>query len=213
MRRFDLRMQLCKRRLIVLTIVILGLPPAHAQAAGLSILTPDGLFRVVSQVAEQSGPRIGSMVNQDYPRLPYDVTQIVVGRYPRLHADIYEYIHEKYPALSLEAQAYIYKRSLLVYREYQSDLVVRKPDIAAGRFSPSDLFWARVERYPALKLELINHLDRLHPELKFHILSRVDQQYPALKLDLFKLVVTHYPGLIWKVAKIWTDETIETLRK
>lgn len=191
--------------------VWLGLAPA-APAAEPSILTPEGLFRVVTRVAERSGPRIGSVISADYPALTTDLSQLIMQRYPTLYEAIYNDIQRRYPMIYSEAADYVYRRAPSTYRAFQQDLVRQKADLVRNRLRPSDVFWARIETQPPLKIELMNYLNGLHPELVVSILARIDRGYPALKLDLFKLIAGRYPGLLWEVGRIWTAEAWSELR-
>jgi hypothetical protein len=130
-----------------------------------------------------------------------------------LYADIYNLLNSQYPRLYSEAADYTFNHSPLTYRAFQQDLVGRRSEIAAGKVSPGDLFWGRIEQQPPLKIEVMSYLSEKHPELPLRILSRVDQEYPMLKIDLFRLVASRYPGLIWETGKIWTLETLNEMRR
>ena len=202
-----------KINLLIATVLLTGSVAGSASAADFSVLTPDGFFRTVNRIAEQSGSKIGSVVEEKYPTLPSDVTDLVAHRYPKLYADIYNLLNTQYPQLYSEAAAYTFNHSALTYRAFQQDLIARKSEIALGKVNPGDLFWGRIEQQPPLKIEVMSYLSQKHPELPMLILSRVDHEYPMLKVDLFRLVVTRYPGLIWESGKIWTLETLNEMRR
>jgi len=198
---------------LIATVLLTGAVAGSAAAADFSILTPEGFFQTVNRIAEQSGPKIGLVVEEKYPTLPSDVTDLVAHQYPKLYADIYNLLNTQYPQLYSEAADYTFDHSALTYRAFQQDLIGRKSEIAAEKISPGDLFWGRIEQQPPLNVEVMSYLSQKHPELPMLILSRVDQEYPMLKVDLFRLVVTRYPGLIWESGKIWTLETLSEMRR
>jgi hypothetical protein len=206
-------MPLVKFRFLIATVLLTGADAGSASAADLSILTPEGFFQTVNRIAEQSGPKIALVIQEDYPTLPTDVTNLVAHQYPQLYADIYNLLNSQYPRLYSEAADYTFNHSPLTYRAFQQDLVGRRSEIAAGKVSPGDLFWGRIEQQPPLKIEVMSYLSEKHPELPLRILSRVDQEYPMLKIDLFRLVASRYPGLIWETGKIWTLETLNEMRR
>lgn len=199
--------------LLMSAVLLFEADAPSAAAVDLSTLTPEGFFRTVSRIAEQSGPRIGVIIREDYPTLPNDVTHLVARQYPRLYADVYNLLNIQYPLLYSEAADYTLKHSPSTYLAFQQDLISRKSEIVSGKTSPADLFWGRIEQQPRLKIELMSYLSEKHPDLPLRILSRVDQEYPMLKVDLFRLVVSRYPGLIWETGKIWTLETLNELRR
>jgi hypothetical protein len=206
-------MPLAKFSFLIATVLLTGTVAASAAAADFSILTPEGFFQTVNRIAEKSGPKIGVIIQEDYPTLPADVTELVAHQYPKLYADIYNLLNTQYPQLYSEAADYTFTHSVLTYRAFQQDLIGRKSELAAGKANPGDLFWGRIEQQPPLKIEVMSYLSQKHPELPLLILSRVDHEYPMLKVDLFRLVVTRYPGLIWESGKIWTLETLSEMRR
>jgi hypothetical protein len=195
-------------RSLLLTTLIMGLSGSGPVLADQSFWTPDGFFQALKRVAMRSMTRVSTMVSQDYPALPRDVTQLVATKYPRLQKEVQAYIDRKYPKLYSEALVYVSQHSPQTYQVFQQDLVRNKDRIRQGRTTPQDLFWFRVEQDPRLRIAVMTHLDRLYPQLKFDILSRVDRNYPAFKQDLFKLVVKEYPGFLLKFTKIWADESL-----
>jgi len=206
-------MSFAKMRLLIAMVLVTGADAGSAAAADLSILTPEGFFQTVNRIAEQSGPKIGLVIQEDYPTLPADVTDLVAHQYPKLYADIYNFLNTQYPQLYSEAADYTFNHSALTYRAFQQDVIGRKSEITSGKMSPADLLWVRIEQQPPLRIEVMSYLSQKHPELPLQILSRVDQEYPMLKVDLFRLVVTRYPGLIWETGKIWTLETLNEIRR
>ena len=200
------------RAAVVTSALLSGILVPSDASAGFSIMTADRFFKLVEDITVSSAPRIEGMIRRDYPALPDDVTRMVLRKYPRLHADVYAHFQKNYPTLLIEAEGYLHQQSTPTYRAFMGDLVKRKKDLAARRVNRTDVFWICMDRFPAQKLDVMGHLDRIHPELKFDLLKRVDADYPALKADLFRLMIRQYPGLVWKAAKIWTAESVKKLK-
>lgn len=197
-------------RLLLAALGVLILP---VTAVPSSLFSPDGFFDAISRIAVRSAPRIGTVVGQDYPALPDDVTELVLTRYPRLHEDLYRTVERRYPSLYNEALRYVHRRHPGFYAGFQSDLVREKKTIESGRQKPSDLFWAKLDQQHKIRIDVWTHLDGLHPEIKLDVLNRVNRNHPGLKADLFKLVASRYPGIIWEVGKILAAETVDEIKK
>lgn len=187
-------------------VILLG-PGSFKAAANPSVFSAEGFFDTLTSIAGRSGPQISSLINRRYPEFPSDVAELVDRKYPSLRDEVYVQI-DGYPGLYKEALGYIRRVSPSTYEIHRKDVIKRKEDIRAGRVSPSDLLWARLEEKPALRTRVMGELDQNHPEIKNQILSRIDNRYPGLKIDLFNLIITRYPGMVWDVAKIAANQTV-----